>query len=147
MKKFIAVLMSLSIFGFAGTAFASGMYPNGYLPASQCHVPPDHGVYSEDDTTLLGCITMQAWNDAMTEQAARNSENLPHLAPGGRVTDEHGIVYDCPSFISQGCVNITGTKWYVDDLNGIAQTLIAIYGGKANAEANAPRFSGWIAAQ
>jgi hypothetical protein len=99
---------------------------NGDTDPQFCHVPPDHGVYSSDGLyTLLGCITKADWDKAMQNQNTFGVHNLPVFYPGQTITDAHGISFTCPAGFFWGCVDMTGTQWYKDDMNGIAKSLIA----------------------
>jgi hypothetical protein len=70
---------------------------NGDTDPQFCHVPPDHGVYSDDRlNTLLGCIAAADWDKAMQNQNTVGAENLPVFYAGQTTTDEHGISFTCP---------------------------------------------------
>jgi hypothetical protein len=133
-------------------AFASttDKTPSGDTIPSECHIPPDHAVYSTDGLdTLLGCITKADWDLAMANQNTVGAVNLPTFAPGTSITDQHGVTFECSAWVMgfTNCVNMTGTKWYTDDMNMIAQALIAQDGGKGSAAAQWPILAGWIEAQ
>lgn len=139
MRK-IALLLAIISLCAPLSAFAA----NGDTDPQFCNVPPDHGVYSSDGlNTLLGCITVADWNRAMANQNTAGATNLPVFYPGQTITDIHGISFTCPTDFFSGCVNMTGTAWYQDDMNSIAKQLIA----QGFTAATAPIFAGWIQAQ
>lgn len=142
MKKIIGFVLGSSILLVAGTALAS---PNNTIAG--CNIPPDHGIASEDGTTWVGCIKAEVWNDAMAQAQAVSMQGVPTVAAGATIVDQHGVTDTCPLYYFHGCVNLTGTKWYIDDMNGIAKQLIAAYGSKSRATAAYPVFTGWINAQ
>jgi hypothetical protein len=151
MKKTLAAFAVL-VLVLPGVSLASttDKTPSGDTIPSECSIPPDHGVYTDDGlNTLLGCITKADWDAAMANQNAIGHVNLPEFAPGTSITDQHGVTFECSAMVVTNtvCVNVTGTQWYINDMNGIAQTLIAQSGGKGSAAATWPLLAGWIQAQ
>lgn len=78
----------------------------------------------------------------------------PHMLAGATVTDEHGVSYTCPSWFrntgnpsTDGCMDLTHTDYYRHQMNVLAQQLIALFGSKQAAFANAGIFAGWVRAQ
>jgi hypothetical protein len=104
-------------------------------------VPPDHGIYTDDGTnTLVGCITDEAWQAAAAAAAAANVQNLTVVAAGVTVTDEMGVQYTCPSFVFQGCYDLTHTTAYRAAMRSLAEQLVA----EGFTAQSAPVFAGWI---
>lgn len=143
MKK-IGVLIAIISLCAPLSVFAA----NGDTDPQFCHVPPDHGIYNygapADAADLIGCITAADWDKAMQNQNTIGANNLPEFQPGQTITDAHGISFTCPADFFWGCVNVTGTQWYNDDMNGIAKSLIA---QGYTAKTVAPSLAGWINAQ
>jgi hypothetical protein len=136
MKKFAFVLVLALAFPLSALAA-----PTGWKPADQCTVPPDHGIYSDDGfNTLVGCITDEAWQAAAAAQAAQSGQNLPVVAAGVTVTDEMGVQYTCPSYVFQGCYDLTHTDAYRSAMQGLARQLLA----EGFTAKTATVFAGWI---
>lgn len=145
MKKAIGIAVGiLSILSAASPALAANGYPTGYLPAAQCNVPPDNGIYDPITGSLTGCITAAAEQAAQAEVTARGGQNLPTVAPGAIVTDQWGFSTQCPNELIMGhnvCVNLTGTDAYKTSMLQTRNDLLSIYGSKAAAIAAFPMFA------
>jgi hypothetical protein len=151
MKRTLSIVLGIALL-VPSLAFASTTDKNnsGDTIPSECHIPPDHGVYSNDGlNTLLGCITAADWNAAIAAQNGVGNVNLPEFAPGTSITDQHGMTFECSAMVvsNTNCVNVTGTEWYINDMNTISQALIAESGSRGSAAAQWPILAGWINAQ
>jgi hypothetical protein len=128
MKKLALALLLLAKLAPAAAFAGTDKNDRGDTIPSECQIPPDHGMYGHDGLdTPLGCITKADWDKPMPNQNTVGAVDLTKFAPGTSITDEHGIVYECSAMVvtDTNCVNMTGTQWYIDDMNGIAQALIA----------------------
>ncbi len=128
MKKLIITAIMVSVMGgFAGVSQA----------AITC-VNPDHAIWNDLNNAIVDCIPASQWQKGMAEAATRNDKKLPYVAPGKSVTDEGGISDTCPNWYQMGCVDITKTEKYRQDMISIAKQLIA-----TNQISKFPRFAGW----
>lgn len=114
--------------------------PTGWKDAPDCVVPPDHGVWSADMTTLVGCITDEAWQAAQADAQARGNIQLPYVAPGATLTDEMGVQYTCEWYIFSGCNDLTHTDAYRATMRDLARQLVE----SGYTAQNFPMFAGWI---
>lgn len=136
----------LAVLGLLALGSARAFAADGSLSVDKCHVPPDHGIYSDDGkNTLISCITQEAWANAQAN--ASSTQNLPTFRAGAKITDEHGVSDSCPSFYFMGCVDYTRTAQYRSYMNNVAKQLIGYTGSKVGAKFAFPVFSGWIDAQ
>lgn len=131
MKKLIAITIILSSIGIVGFSNAS---------ASVVCLAPDHAVWNDLNNTVVGCILATQWEKEMAAAASRNDKKLPYVAPGAIVTDEGGWQDSCPSWYVMGCVNLSKTDKYRQDMLSLARQLVA--SGRAS---QFPSFAGWIA--
>jgi hypothetical protein len=135
MKTFAFALVLTLVFPISALAA-----PVGWKDASSCVIPPDHGVWSADGSTLVGCITDEAWQAAAQAAAARSDANLPIAAAGSIITDEMGIEYQCPYFYILGCYDLTRTSTYRSSMEQAAEQLIA----QGYTPQTLPRMAGWM---
>lgn len=93
-------------------------------PASNCTIPPDHGVWADDGhLTLLGCIKSDIWNAAINAQA--HGTNLPVFFYPKVVTDQYGIPYPCEEFLVHGCVDPTAAPGYDTYIRTLGKELVS----------------------
>lgn len=98
-----------------------------------------HNVYNADNTAVVSVIPDDIYNEIIA-RSQRSGQNLPRIASGASVTDEHGVVDTCPWFYGMfGCVDLTKTPEYHTYMTNLAKDLIAK--GAAN---QYPIFKGWI---
>jgi hypothetical protein len=135
-----------------GLMFAAAIIPSAALadstatPIEQCSFPPDHKVIGADAITVVGCIKDAAWQAAMASQSRTMIGDVPTFAAGSSVTDEHGVVYECPAWFGMTrCSNVTGSEGYRSAMRSLVSGLVASYGSKEKAAAEYPVFAGWIA--
>jgi hypothetical protein len=137
-----------------GLMFAATLIPSiafgatSATPVAQCTFPPDHKIVDTDGMTVVGCIKDAAWQAAMATQSqvGIGIGDFPTYASGTSITDAHGITYDCPVWFDlTRCVNLTGTDAYKNTMRSLMTNLVTSYGSKAQASAEYPVFSGWIA--
>lgn len=134
MKKF---MLAMSV--VASLAMSSLALADSATPASQCNVPPDHGIYSDEDI-LIGCIPAAQYSAAVAAQAGLSAQKLPLVAPGASVTDQYGVTEGCPAFYHNDCVSLVGTAQYMESMQSLARQLVA-----EEVTGQFPRFSGWVA--
>lgn len=107
MKKFITIfsvgMVFAGAFMFSGSAYA-------LVPPAGCSIPPDHGIYADDMSAIVGCIKAAAWSAA--QASGSNPADLPHIANGASVTDEWGFTDSCPFWYFGGCVDVSRTPEY-----------------------------------
>lgn len=104
--KYLSLILTLAAV-FAPVATFAAM-PNfvgtGYKVASNCTVPPDHGIWEDVSgvTVLTGCITHEALLQARALSDARQSG--VQIKPGETVKLTSGMTDTCPVWIRYGCV-------------------------------------------
>lgn len=137
MKNSFVSLILLAAFALPAVSSAATVLPAG------CSIPPDHAVWNANNDAVVSCIKGDVWDKAQAEAASRNNQNLPIIMPGVNLVDEKGVVYEkaCPEIAFWGCVDLTRTEAYRQNMRGIARVLIS-WGLN---EQTAPRFAGWIA--
>jgi hypothetical protein len=133
MKQFATGVLVLGLLFSATPALAANTIAG-------CSVPPDHGIYNESNE-LVGCIKAEAWNKAMTDYSHTIIGALPTFAAGESVTDEHGVMYECPVWFGFfRCVDATKTPEYRAYMQDMARDLIA-----RGWSAQFPVFAEWVA--
>jgi hypothetical protein len=71
--------------------------PTGWKPASDCVVPPDHGIWDDTNTYLTGCITDEAWQAAAAASNEDQSKLGAFIFPSGTAkVGSNGVTYVCP---------------------------------------------------
>lgn len=83
--------------------------PSGWKDAADCQVPPDHGVWDNSNTVLVGCITDEAWKQAATASAADQAKLGQYMFPANTTKrGSNGVLYGCfvgqPWFFTFSCI-------------------------------------------
>jgi hypothetical protein len=77
--------------------------------------------------------------DLVVQPWGLTGAETPRIGFGITVTDRGGISASCPVWMSNGCFDLTGVKWYEDRMLELARELI-----DTNQVNRFPVFGGWV---
>ena len=96
-----------------------------------------HNVY-DDYQNVIAVISDEIWEKAMAELQANHSD-VPVVARGSIIKDEHGVTEVCPIWYFSGCSDLTKTKAYKEAMTNLAKHLI-----QTGQSFRFPFLKGWI---